>query len=419
MTLIRGKNRIYRGLFRKEGMAPLHLSLRTKFKAEADSRHEAVQKIVRQGRDEMIAQLRAGALSVERLESMVEHHEPLQPIAVVTPTAKGAGPWDTIDDAAGRYAQWYETHQNRQENTRRLAGFQMRRFREFVYQDQRLGDRRLDAIPGAAIDAYQLDMVKTGEPVNTITTYMARVGAFFRWAIAEETRLARESNRPVRPLHSPVDTDRLVRETHRRDRVLTIAEADALVARTPAPYRFTVACGLLAGLRIGETLHLRPTLDVDLEMGVINVRKQPDWRPKTKRAVRMVPMADPLRELAAAHVREFASESWMHPSPVYDGDPIGELAFRKHFIPVVEGAGMIYGREHPQGVVYHTLRHTFASHAVMRGVDLYTVAKLLGDSLKVVEDVYADLSPDHKRAAVAKLAAAFSVTASDTGFENV
>jgi hypothetical protein len=45
----------------------------------------------------------------------------------------------------------------------------------------------------------------------------------------------------------------------------------------------------------------------------------------------------------------------------------------------------------------------------MNGVDLYTVAKLLGDSVKTVEEVYADLSPDHKREAVRKLAAAFSI----------
>jgi integrase len=31
-----------------------------------------------------------------------------------------------------------------------------------------------------------------------------------------------------------------------------------------------------------------------------------------------------------------------------------------------------------QGVTFHTLRHTFASHAVMNGVDLFTVGKLLG-----------------------------------------
>jgi integrase len=408
VTLIRGTNRIYRGLFRREGMKPLHLSLRTKFKAEAEARHEAVQKVVRQRRDEMVAQLRAGVLTVERLEAMVEHHEPLAPIVV---DAGGVEPWGTVDEAAERYAEWYETHPNRQDATRRVAGFQLQRFRNFEIDGQRVGDRRLDGVTAAMVAAYQGSM--KSDPVNTVTTYMARVGAFYRWAAAEEAREARERNRPARPLHSPVEADRTVRETHRRDRVLTVSEANAVMARTPAPYLFGVACGLLAGLRIGETLHLRPVLDV--ELGVINIRKQPDWRPKTKRAIRLVPMAEPLRAIARVHVRDFASETWMFPSPVYDGEPLQELAFRKHFIQIVEGAGLIYGRENPQGVVYHTLRHSFASHAVMRGVDLYTVAKLLGDSLKVVEDVYADLSPDHKRAAVAKLASAFSVTASDTG----
>jgi site-specific recombinase XerD len=121
-------------------------------------------------------------------------------------------------------------------------------------------------------------------------------------------------------------------------------------------------------------------------------------------------MADALRGLARRHVESFASETWMHPSPVYRGEPITDLGFRHHFIPIVKGAGLIYGREHPQGVTYHTLRHSFASHAVMRGVDLYTVAKLLGDSLKTTEETYADLSPDFKRQAVAKLAAAFTIT---------
>jgi integrase len=40
----------------------------------------------------------------------------------------------------------------------------------------------------------------------------------------------------------------------------------------------------------------------------------------------------------------------------------------------------------------------------MKGVDLYTVAKLLGHSgIKQVEQTYAHLAPDHKRNAVAKL----------------
>src|SRR5262249_42888737 len=150
-------------------------------------------------------------------------------------------------------------------------------------------------------------------------------------------------------------------------------------------------------------------LDVDLLEGTLNVRKQTDWRPKTARSVRMVPMTETLLAAATRHAERWASSTWMAPSSVYADRPLSQLAFRRHFKLIVERAGMTYGRHVAHGVTYHTLRHSFASHAVMRGVDLFTVAKLLGDSMKMVEDVYADLSPDVKRDAVKKLAGAFAL----------
>ena len=51
----------------------------------------------------------------------------------------------------------------------------------------------------------------------------------------------------------------------------------------------------------------------------------------------------------------------------------------------------------------HSLRHTFASHLVMSGENLYTVAKLLGHSSVSVTQIYAHLAPDHLRNAVEKL----------------
>jgi len=62
------------------------------------------------------------------------------------------------------------------------------------------------------------------------------------------------------------------------------------------------------------------------------------------------------------------------------------------------------------GVSFHTLRHTFASHAVMAGVDLYTLAKILGHKdIKMVQR-YAHLAPVHLQAATDQAARAIFAT---------
>lgn len=53
-----------------------------------------------------------------------------------------------------------------------------------------------------------------------------------------------------------------------------------------------------------------------------------------------------------------------------------------------------------QKVVFHTLRHTYASQLVMKGVDLYTTQKLMGHKSAQMTQRYAHLAPGHLEKAI-------------------
>ena len=67
--------------------------------------------------------------------------------------------------------------------------------------------------------------------------------------------------------------------------------------------------------------------------------------------------------------------------------------YRKPFEKAVGDAGI-------KDCVFHTLRHTFASDLVIKGVDFKTVADLLGHASITMTDRYSHLSKEHKQMGV-------------------
>ncbi len=149
-----------------------------------------------------------------------------------------------------------------------------------------------------------------------------------------------------------------------------------------------VALALETGLRLSEQFHARWEC-VDLEQGVLTVPLSKSGR--TRHVI--------LSEAALAILRGLSS--WMHspnlfPSPMNPGQPMqGRNFVVKIYEPALRQADI-------QGANWHTLRHTFASRAVMAGVDIRTVQELMGHSTITMTVRYAHLSPAHLRAAVNK-----------------
>jgi integrase len=141
--------------------------------------------------------------------------------------------------------------------------------------------------------------------------------------------------------------------------------------------RAAVIVALNTGLRRGELLGLTWER-VDLSRGVIRLELTKSGRR------REVPMNDDsYRALVGL-------------GPKADG-----RVFKTHYVQtaynhVVEAAKL-------DDVNFHTLRHTFASWAVMRGVTLKELQELLGHASLTMTMRYAHLAPEHLRTTVSRL----------------
>lgn len=148
------------------------------------------------------------------------------------------------------------------------------------------------------------------------------------------------------------------------------------------------------GLRAGELAGLRWD-DIDIERRLISVQRSYEGPTKSGRS-RHVPILDPLLPVLRA---------WRlrHPGRLVftnrDGRMLGPSAraFQEVLHRCLDGAGfespVIQGRRRWH-ITFHGLRHTFASHWVMGGGDIFRLQKILGHSTLDMTMRYAHLAPD-------------------------
>jgi integrase len=177
---------------------------------------------------------------------------------------------------------------------------------------------------------------------------------------------------------------------------LTFDEAPLLLGSAdPGPWRTMILLGLRAGLRQGEILALEWP-DVDLARGVLHVRRR-IWEgdidiPKGGKG-RHVPLSDELRAALRELPSRFAGRL-VFPAP--GGRHLRKNECKWPLWRACGGAGL-------RRIGWHVIRHTFASHLVMRGVSLRAAQELLGHKDIKMTMRYAHLAPDVTRDAVALL----------------
>ena len=179
---------------------------------------------------------------------------------------------------------------------------------------------------------------------------------------------------------------------------LSFEETARFVESTPTEWKVMVLMALKTGLRIGELLALKWE-DIDLKAGKLIVKRTlwqgQEGSPKGGRR-REVPLSVQTVAMLKAH-----RAVTMLKSPYVFCRADGTHHTHNQLQDLIPRLCKLAGL--PKRLTWHDLRHTFASHLVMKGRSLVEVQQLLGHTTIAMTMRYAHLSPDVKRAAVEAL----------------
>ncbi len=170
-------------------------------------------------------------------------------------------------------------------------------------------------------------------------------------------------------------------------------------------FRELCITALLSGLRLGELLALH-WIDLDFTLKVIQVKNSETFTTKSRKN-RIVPMSDELFRLLRERKENIRNESAFvfHNKK---GKPLKEQTISQRFKKYVIDAG-INDKLH-----FHSLRHSFATHLVKKGVPLFAIQKLLGHSTSKTTEIYSHLLPQQLHREVNILAGVFNLKDSNT-----
>ena len=150
------------------------------------------------------------------------------------------------------------------------------------------------------------------------------------------------------------------------------------------------------GLRRGELVNLQ-WKHVDLDTGFIEVRNTDTFQTKSGNERRVPLVGDALALVKRLRKTHNARPGALDNATVLchtDGRPLAASYASKRFKFYVRLAKL------PEGIRFHSLRHTCASWLVMKGVSLPVVQQILGHSNIQVTQRYAHLAPDVVRKAM-------------------
>ncbi len=263
--------------------------------------------------------------------------------------------------------------------------FQNKSDRYRIWISPFIKEKTLSEIKKQDIEDIKENMINAGRADDTIQKTISIVTQVYKYAMEHELYSG----------NIPTTNVKTSNRDNKRSRYLTEEEAkkllDELAIHSPQLHDMALI-SLYTGMRAGEIRKLKWE-NILWNTGRINVK----WRKNGEND--LLPMHQLVREVLERRKQQSDSEL------VFQSDD-GEMlkAISGTYRKVVDKLGFNKGiTDETQKVVFHTLRHTYASWLVMSGVDLYTVQRLMGHKDIKMTQRYAHLAPGYLEKAVNSL----------------
>jgi integrase len=196
---------------------------------------------------------------------------------------------------------------------------------------------------------------------------------------------------------NPIHGFQELKVQERTDQFLSVLEIKRLLMVSHnSPINPILITALNSGMRLGEILGLQFDM-IDMERCHIHVartltRKGIKEETKTSKK-RIIPMNQTLKELFTELIRKQKSPIWVFTRENGEHFDVNHVSQREYKNALIKANISSRFR-------FHDLRHTYASHFVMKGGDIFTLQKILGHSKIEMTQRYSHLSQGYLNNAV-------------------
>lgn len=249
-----------------------------------------------------------------------------------------------------------------------------------------IGTKPIVHLKAIDLEKIKHNILEAGRAPSTIKYIFAIISQV--WTLARKDELT-SSESPTKKVTLPT-------KDNRRERFLTLDESKILLTQLQGQSLQTHDMALMSlycGLRFGEIASLE-WQSIDFSNGSISIR---DPKSKKNRMAYLTPQLVQMLNERKKVILEKGCTAKGLIFPSKHGTVM--VSVSNTFTRVADTLFNQGIEDRRQKVCFHTLRHTFASWLVQKGVDLYSVKELMGHADFKMTQRYSHLSPDGLRKA--------------------